>query len=61
VSVGRYLGLTMLLPAATFVGYAIGYALDDLFSTSFLKIVFLILGMAAGMVQAIRELTRDQG
>ena len=59
VMVGEYLSLAMLLPAATFVGYAIGYGLDRAFHTDFLYIPFLILGIAAGFVQLIRQLSRD--
>jgi len=47
VMVGEYTSLAFLLPAATFVGYAIGYLLDRLFHTHFLYIPFLILGIAA--------------
>jgi F0F1-type ATP synthase assembly protein I len=59
VMVGRYLSLAMLLPASTFVGYAIGYGLDRLFSTHFLRIVFLVIGIVSGFVQLIRDLTRE--
>ena len=44
---------------ATFVGYGIGYLLDRLFGTSFLKIVFLVLGIASGFAQIIRKLSQD--
>jgi F0F1-type ATP synthase assembly protein I len=59
VMVGRYLSLAMLLPASTFVGYAIGYGLDRLFSTHFLRIVFLVIGVVSGFVQLIRDLGRE--
>jgi F0F1-type ATP synthase assembly protein I len=52
---GRYAGLAILLPASTFAGYLIGYGLDHLFSTHFLKIVFLILGTIGGFIELIRE------
>ena len=48
-----------LMPASVFAGYAIGYGLDYLFSTTFLRFVFLILGVVAGIVQLIRLLGRD--
>jgi F0F1-type ATP synthase assembly protein I len=57
--VGRYSSISMLLPTSAVVGYLIGYGLDWLFSTQFLRVVFLILGVAAGLVQVVRELTRD--
>ena len=59
VMVAEYTGLAFLLPAATLVGYAIGYLLDRAFHTHFLYMVFLILGIAAGFVQLIRQVTRD--
>ena len=61
VTVGEYTSLAFLLPAATAVGYAIGYLLDRLFHTRFLYIPFLILGIAAGFVQLVRQLMRDTG
>jgi F0F1-type ATP synthase assembly protein I len=57
--VGEYTSLGFLLPAATFVGYAIGYLLDKLFGTHFLYIVFLILGSISGFVQVIRKVQQD--
>ncbi len=59
VMLGRYMGLAFLLPTTTFIGYAIGYLLDKSFGTKFLKIVFLILGIVAGMIQLIRDLQKD--
>jgi len=49
----------MMLPASTVVGYAIGYYLDKYFGTTWLQIVFLILGSVAGFVGLIRQITRD--
>jgi F0F1-type ATP synthase assembly protein I len=59
VQVGEYTSLAFLLPVSTFVGYAIGYLLDKAFGTHFLYIPFLILGIASGFVQLIRQLMRD--
>ena len=59
VLVGEYTSLAFLLPAATFVGYAVGYLLDKAFQTHFLYLVFLLLGIASGFVQLIRRLLRD--
>ena len=59
VTVGEYSSLAVMLPAATLVGYAIGYLLDRAFHTRFLYIPFLILGIAAGLVQLVRQLMRD--
>lgn len=57
--VGDYTALAFLLPAATFVGYLVGYLLDRVFGTNFLYIPFLLLGIAAGFVQLIRQVQRD--
>ena len=55
----RYAPAIGLMPASAFAGYAIGYGLDYLFSTTFLRFVFLILGVVSGIVQLIRLLGRD--
>lgn len=57
--VGRYLSIAMMLPVATFVGYVIGYFLDQAFHTTFLKVVFLLAGIAAGFLELFRELSKD--
>ncbi len=48
-----------MLPASTFVGYLIGYYLDKAFGTTWLRILFLILGSVAGFVELIRQIMRD--
>jgi hypothetical protein len=55
----RYAPTIGLLPASVLVGYAIGYGLDYLFSTTFLRFVFMILGVASGIVQLMRILGSD--
>lgn len=59
--VGEYTSLAVTLPAATAVGYVIGTLLDRLFHTHFLYIVFLLLGIAAGFIQLIRQVQKDAG
>ena len=59
--VGKYLGLGLLLPVSTVVGYALGSLLDRLFGTTFLRIALLIVGTAAGFVQLYRGLSQDTG
>ncbi len=54
-----YSGLAILLPASTFMGYAIGYYLDKAFGTTWLRILFLILGSVGGFVTLIRQIMRD--
>jgi F0F1-type ATP synthase assembly protein I len=58
--VARYLSLAALLPAASVVGYGIGYGLDHLFGTHFLRIVFLVLGSIGGFLNLIQQLNRDK-
>ena len=59
ISAARYISIASLLPASTFVGYAIGYGLDHWLGTQYLKIVFLILGIIAGFTQLVRQLITD--
>jgi F0F1-type ATP synthase assembly protein I len=55
----EYSGLALLLPVSTAVGYGIGYWLDSLFGTTWLRIVFLLLGSVGGFVQLIRQIMQD--
>ena len=57
--VARYTSLAIMLPASTAVGYVVGYTLDKWWGTTYLRIVFLFLGIASGFVQLIRDLMRD--
>ena len=59
VQVEEYAALALMLPIATLVGYGMGYLLDRWFGTTFLKIVFLLLGVVSGFIQVIRQLTRE--
>ena len=59
--VGKYVGLAFLLPISTLVGYGMGYGLDRLFHTKFLTFPFMILGIAAGFIELIKELNQDTG
>jgi F0F1-type ATP synthase assembly protein I len=56
---GKYYGLAFLLPVSMAVGYGIGYGLDKLFHTAFLKVVFLLLGIASGIIELVRDLSQD--
>jgi len=56
---GRYLSLAFLIPVSTGIGYVLGYLLDKVFHTAFLKIVFLLAGIAAGFLELFRELSKD--
>jgi len=58
---GRYSSLAMLLPAATFAGYVCGYLLDRWLGTKFFTVICLLLGIAGGLVQFIRQAQKDSG
>lgn len=57
--VGKYLGLAFLLPTCIFVGWLIGGLLDRAFHTKFLTLTFLLLGIASGIIELIREVSQD--
>ena len=56
---GRYMNIGLLMPIATFVGYAMGYGLDRLFSTTWIRYVFLVFGMVSGFIETMRDLDKD--
>lgn len=56
---GKYYSIAFLLPACILVGFLMGYFLDKWLGTSMLKIIFLVLGVAAGIIEVIRELGKD--
>ena len=57
----RYSGMAFTIPAGVLVGYFGGRWLDGRFGTQWIYILGLILGAAAGLIQVVRELTRDPG
>ena len=58
--VGEYMGLAFLLPISVVIGYAIGYYLDQWFGTTYLRIVFLVLGVASGFISLVKELQKRE-
>ena len=54
VQAGRLSQIAFVLPAATVLGWLLGSALDRWLHTSWIQIVGLLLGIAAGMVDLIR-------
>jgi F0F1-type ATP synthase assembly protein I len=56
---GKYLNLALLLPISALVGFLLGYGLDALFHTVWIRYVFLVLGVVSGFVEAFRVLTKD--
>jgi F0F1-type ATP synthase assembly protein I len=59
VTLARYSQLAFALPAATFVGWAIGYGLDRWLHTTFLYLAGLLLGIVAGFVELIRTVSKQ--
>ena len=57
--VGRYSTLAFLFPSCVVVGYVIGYFLDKAFGTHYLYLVFLLIGIAAGFIELLREVKKD--
>ena len=57
--ISDYASLGIMMPAATVTGYFIGVLLDHLFHTSFLYIVFLLLGIVAGFWEVIRVVSKN--
>lgn len=55
----EYSSLALILPVSTFVGYLLGYWLDERLGTTWLRILLLILGTAGGFVTLIRQVLRD--
>jgi ATP synthase protein I len=56
---GKYMNLALLLPISAFVGYLLGYGLDALFHTLWIRYVFLALGVIAGFIETFRVLNED--
>jgi ATP synthase protein I len=59
VQVSRYSQLAFMLPAGTVAGWLLGSALDRWLHTSWISIVGLFLGIAAGLIELIRTVLRD--
>jgi F0F1-type ATP synthase assembly protein I len=59
VQVSRYSQLALIFPAALVVGWLIGSALDRWLHTTWLYLVGILLGIAAGFIELIRTVTRD--
>lgn len=57
----QYTSLAVTLPVSAAVGYILGRLLDRWLGTGFFRVVFLILGIAAGFVQLLRQVQKDSG
>ena len=56
---GKYLSLALTLPASVAAGYILGSAADHWLHVPLLRVVGIVLGMVAGIVQILRELSRE--
>jgi ATP synthase protein I len=50
------LGIGLVFPISIVIGYGIGYYLDRWLGTTYLKVVFLLLGIASGFVSFFRSI-----
>lgn len=60
VQAEKLVQIGVMLPLALIVGYFLGSWLDDKFHTTWIKMVGLLLGIAAGFVQLVRLATSDE-
>jgi F0F1-type ATP synthase assembly protein I len=59
VEMSNYAELAIVFPAATVIGWLIGVGFDKWLHTTWLYIVGLLLGIAAGFVQLIRTASKN--
>jgi F0F1-type ATP synthase assembly protein I len=59
VQAARYSQLALVFPAAVVVGWLAGAGLDRWLHTTWLYLVGILLGIAAGFVELIRAFMRD--
>jgi ATP synthase protein I len=60
VQVARYSQLALIFPAALVVGWLVGAALDRWLHTTWLYLAGILLGIAAGFIELIRTVVRDE-
>ena len=56
---GKYLSLAFTLPASAAAGYILGTLADHWLHLPILRAVGILLGMAVGIFQILRELSRE--
>ncbi len=57
---GKYISLGLTLPASVAAGYMMGSAADHYWHHPILRAVGILLGMAGGLWQVLKEVTRDE-
>ena len=60
ITFARYSQLAFVLPAATVTGWIVGALLDRWLHTTWLYLLGLLLGIAAGFVELIRTTLRSE-
>jgi F0F1-type ATP synthase assembly protein I len=56
----KYLSLAFTLPASVLAGYILGAVADHWLHIPILRAVGILLGMVAGLIQIMREISRDE-
>lgn len=59
VQFGRYSEIAFMLPAGTVAGFLLGALLDRWLHQSWISIVGLLIGTAAGLIELLRTISRD--
>ena len=57
---GKYISLSLTLPASVAAGYLLGSGADHYWHHPILRAIGILLGMAGGLLQVFKELTRDE-
>lgn len=57
---GKYLSLALVLPSSLVAGYIFGTLADNHFHLPVLRAVGILLGMAGGLIQVFKEVSRDE-
>jgi len=55
----KYLSLALTLPASVMAGYILGTFADNWLHFPLLRVIGIVLGMCAGLIQIVRELSRE--
>jgi F0F1-type ATP synthase assembly protein I len=59
VQMANYAQLAVIFPAATVIGWLIGVGLDRWLHTTWLYIVGLLMGIAAGFIELVRTALKN--
>jgi F0F1-type ATP synthase assembly protein I len=60
VQLAEYSQLAVVLPACTVVGWLIGIGLDHWLHTTWLYLVGLLVGIAAGFIELVRTVLKSE-